>query len=472
MVFSSEIFLFAFLPIVIAGYYLVNPKLRNIWLLIASLVFYSWGEPKYVILMIISIAVNYLFGLLIGREERKNKGWVLAAAVLFNVSFLVWFKYLGFIIGIVDSVFHTELLSEHMWIADIRMPIGISFFTFQILSYVIDVYRQDVKPQKNILKLGLYISLFPQLIAGPIVRYIDVAKQIDDRQITVEKLYTGTYRFVQGFVKKVLFSNTLAQVADLAFDSKMSEHSMAMAWIGIICYTLQIYFDFSGYSDMAIGMGRIFGFDFLENFDYPYISLSVKEFWRRWHISLSTWFRDYVYIPLGGNRKGIVRTYIHLLIIFFITGLWHGASYNFIIWGLFHGVFLILERWKLGVILEKAPKVMRHIYTMLVVMVGWVFFRADTLTDAGLYINSMFKIQEWNFKLVLANLDGEKLTILILAAVFATPVWRILQSKIERLRRGKTIWNSIHLLVMVFMFVLSISYMTGSGFNPFIYFRF
>ena len=348
MVFSSFVFLIYFLPITVLGYYLMPGKGKNLWLLLASLIFYAWGEPKYIILMLVSILINYGLGLLIEKENSQagRKAWMIFS-VIYNLGILVWFKYLHFFADTVDSVFGLSLVKQHPFLETITMPIGISFFTFQILSYVTDVYRKEVKAQRNPLKLALYISLFPQLIAGPIVRYIDVAEQIEHRTITFDKAYRGTVRFMRGFIKKVLLSNTLAQVATMAFDDKLAVGSMSMAWIGIICYSLQIYFDFSGYSDMAIGLGKIFGFDFLENFNYPYISGSVREFWRRWHISLSSWFRDYLYIPLGGSRKGAWRTYRNMFIVFFVTGLWHGASYNFILWGLFHGVFLVLERWKL-----------------------------------------------------------------------------------------------------------------------------
>lgn len=473
MVFSSAIFLFAFLPVAIGGYFIIHPKLRNIWLLLVSLFFYSWGEPKYVLLMIASILINYVIGIGIGCSKRQPvRVILLISSILYNLGVLAWFKYLGFMVSTFDRVFHTELVAAHSWVMDIQMPIGISFFTFQILSYVIDVYRKEVEAQKNVLKLGLYISLFPQLIAGPIVRYIDVAKQIDNRVVSFDGIYAGTLRFVIGFTKKVLFSNVLAQVAALAFDDKYAIGSMAMAWMGIVCYTLQIYFDFSGYSDMAIGLGKIFGFDFLENFNYPYISTSIKEFWRRWHISLSSWFRDYLYIPLGGSRKGKIRTYCNLLIIFFVTGLWHGASFNFIVWGLFHGAFLILERLPFGQWLEKWPKVIRHLYTMFVVMIGWVFFRAESLTDALIYIKNLFCITAWNGDVVLARVNMEMVVIMIFAIIFSMPILCKVQNKINSLEKRRALCNCVFLSVILAGFVLSICYMTGSGFNPFIYFRF
>ena len=473
MVFSSFVFLIYFLPITVLGYYLMPGKGKNLWLLLASLIFYAWGEPKYIILMLVSILINYGLGLLIEKENSQagRKAWMIFS-VIYNLGILVWFKYLHFFADTVDSVFGLSLVKQHPFLETITMPIGISFFTFQILSYVIDVYRKEVKAQRNPLKLALYISLFPQLIAGPIVRYIDVAEQIEHRTITFDKAYRGTVRFMRGFIKKVLLSNTLAQVATMAFDDKLAVGSMSMAWIGIICYSLQIYFDFSGYSDMAIGLGKIFGFDFLENFNYPYISGSVREFWRRWHISLSSWFRDYLYIPLGGSRKGAWRTYRNLFIVFFVTGLWHGASYNFILWGLFHGVFLVLERWKLGAFLERIPQVFRHIYTLLIVMIAWVFFRAETLPEAGQYLLQMVNVIHWNWNAVYTNINPEQVTFMILGILFSLPVVDRFTERFVENGRRKQVWNSLYLAVVGGVFILSICYMTGSGFNPFIYFRF
>lgn len=473
MVFSSFIFIIYFLPITILGYYLLPSKAKNIWLLLVSLLFYAWGEPKYILLMLLSVLVNYGLGL--GIEAWKKpvgKRLLLIVSVIYNLGVLVWFKYLHFFADTADALFGLSVVEQHPFIEQITMPIGISFFTFQILSYVIDVYRQEVKAQRNPYKLALYISLFPQLIAGPIVRYIDVAEQIDSRSLTFEKGYQGTVRFMRGFIKKVLLSNTLAGIAVLAFDDKLAVGSMSMAWLGIISYSLQIYFDFSGYSDMAIGLGKIFGFDFLENFNYPYISGSVREFWRRWHISLSSWFRDYLYIPLGGSRKGAWRTYLNLLIVFFVTGLWHGASFNFIIWGLFHGLFLILERWKFGKLLEKLPAVIRHAYTLLVVMIAWVFFRAETLGDALEYLRQMVTVTAWNWNAVYTSINPEQVTFVILGILFSMPVVDRFTTRFTEEGRHRQLWNSLYLTGLGLLFILSICYMTGSGFNPFIYFRF
>lgn len=473
MVFSSALFLFLFLPISILGYFIIPRRCKNFWLLLVSIFFYSWGEPKYVFLILLSILVNFGFGIGMGRiKNKKLQKSILILSIIYNIGILVWFKYLNFFIGTFDSLFHTNILEQSEQLPTITMPIGISFFTFQIMSYVIDVYRNNVKPQKNLIKLALYISLFPQLIAGPIVRYIDVEKEIEERKTTFEDIYQGTMRFIYGFMKKVLLSNTLSQIAIMAFDQKLAQDSMSMAWLGMIGYTLQIYFDFSGYSDMAIGLGRIFGFHFLENFQYPYISNSIKEFWRRWHISLSSWFRDYIYIPLGGSRRGTAKTYRNLFIIFFLTGLWHGASFNFIIWGLWHGFFLVLERWKLGKTLEKIPAVFSHGYTLLVVMIGWVFFRAETLSDAWQYCCQLVNITSWNFSAVFANINGELLTVICLGILFCTPFPFQWITKITESGKAARIIRSAYLVLLFIGFWGAICYMTGSGFNPFIYFRF
>lgn len=347
----------------------------------------------------------------------------------------------------------------------IKLPIGISFFTFQIMSYVVDVYRREVKEQRNIWNLTLYISLFPQLIAGPIVRYIDVENQINNREVNLESFYLGIKRFMVGFSKKVLIADQLSPLVNNAFSNPQA--SIYLNWIGIISYTLQIYFDFSGYSDMAIGMGRMFGFDFLENFNYPYISKSIKEFWRRWHISLSTWFRDYVYIPLGGNRGGKVRQYLNLLIVFFLTGLWHGASYNFIFWGLYYGFFLILERRGFGYKLEKLSPVIQHVYTIFIVMIGWVFFRADTLYDSCVYIHNLFRFQNNAWTVFRYNMNAQFWCCIVTGVLFSTPLFVNVEN--NKIYQFKSLILDIGI---VSVFLLSICYMVGTGFSPFLYFRF
>lgn len=461
MVFSTPIFLFLFLPAVLVLNYIIPKKYiaaKNVVLLIASLFFYAWGEPKNVLLMLLSIAVNYVCGLLLGRfdSDEKKRKVVLWASVVFNLGLLFFFKYFNFVTGGLFPV--------------IKLPIGISFFTFQIMSYTIDVYRRSVEPQKSLLKLALYISLFPQLIAGPIVRYIDVEKQLTYRECTAEKTARGMIRFSMGLAKKVIVSNTVAAICDGIFGSTNTVPAFT-AWVGVICYALQIYFDFSGYSDMAIGMGHMLGFDFLENFNYPYVSCSVQEFWRRWHISLSSWFRDYLYIPLGGNRRGKVRTYINLIIVFACTGLWHGASFSFIVWGLWHGLFLVIERLGFKKVLDKLPKFIGWIYTMLVVLVGWVFFRADTLSAAMKYLGEMFSFSG-GVANGMAQFDNLSFIITVIAIVLCTPVYQFLKGKLEKTEGGKKAAFVIGAVLATGLFILSVIFLTGSGYNPFIYFRF
>lgn len=461
MVFSTPIFLFLFLPAVLVLNYIIPKKYiaaKNVVLLIASLFFYVWGEPRNVLLMLLSIAVNYVCGLLLGRfdSDEKKRKVVLWASVVFNLGLLFFFKYFNFVTG---GIFPA-----------IKLPIGISFFTFQIMSYTIDVYRRSVEPQKNLVKLALYISLFPQLIAGPIVRYIDVEKQLTYRECTAEKTARGMIRFSMGLAKKVIISNTVAAICDGIFGSTNTVPAFT-AWVGVICYALQIYFDFSGYSDMAIGMGHMLGFDFLENFNYPYVSCSVQEFWRRWHISLSSWFRDYLYIPLGGNRRGKVRTYINLIIVFACTGLWHGASFSFIVWGLWHGLFLVIERLGFKKVLDKLPKFIGWIYTMLVVLVGWVFFRADTLPAAMKYLGEMFSFSG-GVANGMAQFDNLSFIITVIAIVLCTPVYQFLKGKLEKTEGGKKAAFVIGAVLATGLFILSVIFLTGSGYNPFIYFRF
>ena len=461
MVFSTPIFLFLFLPAVLVLNYIIPKKYiaaKNVVLLIASLFFYAWGEPKNVLLMLLSIVVNYVCGLLLGRfdSDEKKRKVVLWASVVFNLGLLFFFKYFNFVTG---GIFPA-----------IKLPIGISFFTFQIMSYTIDVYRRSVEPQKSLLKLALYISLFPQLIAGPIVRYIDVEKQLTYRECTAEKTARGMIRFSMGLAKKVIVSNTVAAICDGIFGSTNTVPAFT-AWVGVICYALQIYFDFSGYSDMAIGMGHMLGFDFLENFNYPYVSCSVQEFWRRWHISLSSWFRDYLYIPLGGNRRGKVRTYINLIIVFACTGLWHGASFSFIVWGLWHGLFLVIERLGFKKALDKLPKFIGWIYTMLVVLVGWVFFRADTLSAAMKYLGEMFSFSG-GVANGMAQFDNLSFIITAIALVLCTPVYQLVKGKLEKTDGGKKAAFVIGAVLATGLFILSVIFLTGSGYNPFIYFRF
>lgn len=463
MVFSSSIFLFLFLPFVLTGYFCLKDNYKNIWLLLISLFFYSWGEPEYVFLMILTICLNYtLVLLMVELNKSVYKRFVLYMAIISNLFILGYFKYVDFLINIFNDIFVNVFSLQQ-----VALPIGISFFIFQSLSYVIDVYRGEVKAQKNILYLGLYIALFPQLIAGPIVRYKSIENEIINRKVTIDGFATGARQFMIGFSKKLLIADSLAPFVNEIFS--IDGGSCLVAWLGAVAYTLQIFFDFSGYSDMAIGLGRMFGFTFPVNFYYPYISTSVKEFWRRWHMSLSSWFKDYVYIPLGGNRNGKLRTYINLWIVFFLTGLWHGASWNFVVWGLYHGGFLVIERLGADKILEKLPAIFRHVYLVVIVIIGWVFFNAQDLHHAVNYIKTMFNLTGQEYVDYIIYMDKQYMTCLIAGMVFSMPV-------VEWIRNNSLAHCKVFLLfndiAVLGMFVLAICCMYGAGFSPFLYFRF
>lgn len=439
MTFASELFIFFFMPLVLLLCILGrNVKINNGILLAASLIFYSWGGIGNCLLLLISIGLNYM----LGNYVRGRKS-VLCLAVIYNIAVLGVFKYTGLISA--------------------AQPIGISFFTFSILSYIIDVYYGKVKAQKNIFNLGLYVLLFPKVMSGPIVRYIDIEKEITDRTIDTESIYNGMRRFCCGFVKKVLFANEMSEMADTAFSYQWGLHPV-FAWLGAVSYMLYIYLDFSAYSDMAIGLGNMFGFHFGENFNYPYISTSIKEFWRRWHISLSSWFRDYVYIPLGGNRKGNLRTYLNLLIVFFLTGLWHGASLNFIVWGLYHGFFLLIER--LTGFCSKIPRWLAWVYSMLVVIVGWIFFKTESLGQAMRYIGYMFGFQKGSLGNleIFRKFDLQYIIFFIISVLISFPLMKRLISGIKI--------NWIKDIGILILFFVAICYMAASDYNPFIYFRF
>jgi alginate O-acetyltransferase complex protein AlgI len=470
MVFSSSIFLFFFLPLVIIGYYLLKENYRIYFLMLASLFFYAWGEPKYVLIMLLSIIINYTFGLFI-HSSISSQRKLLAKILLFlsvacNLGILFYFKYLDFTINTINRAFNAGLS-----LRNIVLPIGISFFTCQGMSYVIDLYRQKVNVQKNPGLLAFYISFFPQLIAGPIVRYIDIEKQIYSRSESVEKFVSGAQRFVIGLAKKLVIANNIGYVADLVFANPATENTAIVAWFGIICYTFQIYFDFSGYSDMAIGLGKMFGFDFLENFNYPYISKTITEFWRRWHMSLSSWFRDYVYIPLGGNRKGNV--YLNLLIVFIVTGFWHGASFNFLAWGLWHGLFLIIERlFNAREVRNKYFSPMHRALSMLVVVVGWVFFRSPGLRYALSYLGIMFGIiKPENVRFTIRYyFSPGNIFILCLAILASTPAMKRL-FEFFKVRNVITLKWATSVIILLLFFVC-IVIVTSTSYNPFIYFRF
>ena len=467
MVFSSVLFLFRFLPIFMICYFLVPRKMKNLVLFLGSLVFYAWGEPVYIFLMLFSTISDYVWGRLIEEYRGKDRSRIfLLCSIVINLFILGFFKYADFLMQTVNAVFGTSIP-----FLNLPLPIGISFYTFQTMSYVIDVYRGDTKAQRNILQFGVYVTMFPQLIAGPILKYHQVERYLQDRRTDLDAISYGAKRFVTGLAKKVLLANNLGllwkQVTELGTD----QMSVLMAWLGIAAFALQIYFDFSGYSDMAIGLGRMLGFEFKKNFDYPYISTSVSEFWRRWHISLSTWFREYLYIPLGGNRKGQVRTYVNLLIVFFATGLWHGAGATFIIWGLYHGLFLVVERMGLGKLLEKnCFRGLNHIYTALVVVVGWVFFRADTLADAKVILHQMFT---WENGIYPASLFVNPKVIFL--AVLGVLLSGIVQSICPKLREHlyeKEVTKTVDIVIMAVLLFLCTMYLVSSTYNPFIYFRF
>ena len=478
---SSTIYLFFFLPLTLLAYFVVGSRGRNAILLAASLLFYAWGETVYLLVMLFSIAANYLFGLLIdrARERGSRGGTAFALAVATNLGLLGFFKYANFFVDNLNQVLPVLGLAP-MDIGRVHLPIGISFFTFQALSYIIDLYRNETAVQRSLLNFALYKALFPQLIAGPIVRYRDVAREIEQRTVSLDDFASGVQRFIIGLGKKVLIANVMGRAADTIFATPAETLPATLAWIGAIAFMLQIYFDFSGYSDMAIGLGRMFGFHFLENFNYPYIARSIREFWLRWHISRSTWFRDYLYIPLGGNRHGPVRTGANLLLVFLLCGLWHGASWTFLIWGVYHGIFLVLERVPaVRRLLDRLPAPLQHAYVLLVVLVGWVFFRADTFAHALAYLEAMVDFSRpplFNSQLFLA-LNNEFSLTLAAAVIGSTPVFMLLQ----RWRAGRPIvpapamrWLAATAQVgsLGFVLVYSIAAVLGGAHNPFLYFRF
>lgn len=467
MVFSSNIFLFLFLPLVIALYFLPFEKIgfkkyKNNFLLVASLFFYSWGETKYIVLLLSSIIGNYYFGILISKDRKYS----LFFAVAFNLALLCYFKYANFFIESLNS-FGLGIENKK-----ILLPIGISFFTFHAISYLVDIYRKKCQVQKNILDLALYISFFPQLIAGPIVRYNFIQRFLTLRHYSSLTISYGVRRFIIGLGKKILIANPLGEIANLVFSSGVSDITSWVAWFALACYTLQIYFDFSGYSDMAIGLARIFGFKFPENFNYPYISRSIKEFWRRWHLSLSSWFRDYLYIPLGGNRVSVAKQYFNLVLVFFLCGLWHGASWNFVIWGLFHGLFLVLERGKrYSKILISLPKLFQNFYAILIVMIGWVFFRSPDLAYSLGFLKVMFLGNESAFisndilKLLRSHFMW---TSFFLAIIGFSPLMKNLYLRFRKNECFSYLFDAF----LIFILFLCVTRLSAATHNPFIYFQF
>ncbi|ETP73530.1 putative membrane protein involved in D-alanine export [Lachnospiraceae bacterium JC7] len=488
MVFSSTLFLFCFLPVTLAGCYICmvldkkvignRRELSNIWLLIMSILFFAWSQMGYLWIIVLNILVNYVGAGII--HLKKEKGCYTASKILLtltvavNLGILFYFKYFDFSIDTVNHVFGRQIP-----LRNIILPIGISFFTFQAMSYTIDVYRGRAAVQRNPLKLALYVMLFPQLIAGPIVRYTDVETEIDDRRVSLEDFSYGARRFITGLGKKALIANTMAVTVDGIFAQGTENNTVAIAWLGAVAYALQIYFDFSGYSDMAIGLGRMFGFHFLENFDLPYISRSITEFWRRWHISLSTWFRDYVYIPLGGNRCGTLVTYRNLFIIFLLTGIWHGAAWHYIFWGIWHGMFMLMERFfrKRNFVISSIWNVLGHVYTLFVVLMGWIFFRADTLPQAFWYIKTMFGRalgSEPGFS-VMWYLDGWTAAMLIFGIMFSTGLPSkaagFIRAKCEAASKMQVYEASRDILLLALLLLSSMRIVSGT-YNPFIYFQF
>lgn len=466
MVFSSTIFIFIFLPIVLFTYYVLGKKIKNYVLLIASLFFYAWGGVDYLKILILSIIINYIFGLLIDRvrENIKIKKVFLTIGVVINLAILFYYKYYDFFVENSNLVFNTNFQLKY-----IVLPIGISFFTFQGMSYIIDIYRNDGKVNKNPFAVALYISFFPQLVAGPIVKYKTVDDQIRNRKETIEYFSYGINRFVMGLAKKVIIADILGSMADNIFNLYYSGIDTPTAWIGAICYTFQIYYDFSGYSDMAIGLGYMFGFKFMENFNYPYISKSITEFWRRWHISLSTWFKEYLYIPLGGNRKGNV--YFNLFVVFLVTGIWHGAAWTFILWGLWHGLFILIERaiskreWYI-----KTPAAIKYIITMLIVILGWVLFRADSLDQAIGYIRTMFGFNNpTSLTFEYMYFINKKFVFwMVISIIGSVP---FISGKLKKYRGNKT-FEFISTIVIALLFIVSIIFVVNSTYSPFIYFQF
>ena len=463
MLFTSINFLYYFLPIVLVLYFIVPKKAKNFVLFIASMTFYFYGEPKYILLMLAEIVVAYIGAIII--DKHKNKG-TLAIVLAIHIGLLVFFKYTDFIINNINNIFNSKIQ-----LLQLALPIGISFYTFQIISYEVDVFRGTVKAQKNLINLATYVSLFPQLIAGPIVRYETIEDELSNRKHSFENFAYGTRRFTIGLAKKVLIANMLGEICNKF--TMADEKTVVLYWLFAISYMLQIYFDFSAYSDMAIGLGRIFGFHFLENFNYPYISKSITEFWRRWHISLGSWFRDYVYIPLGGSKEGKIKLVRNLLIVWLLTGIWHGASWNFVVWGLMFGVLLIIEKLWLGKYIEKLPKIFRSLYVLFIVMISFIIFNANTMKEAfaniaGLFgANSIGMIDDYTWYYLKSYL-----VTLIIAIIGATPLMKNIAEKLKKNTVMSKIINVLEPIAMVGILIIVTSYLVDNSYNPFLYFRF
>jgi len=472
MVFSSLLFLFYYLPVVILGYFIIPKKFKNLWLLAVSLFFYAWGEPVFVLLMIGVILLNYISGLWIQRLKDIGRlftaRFALILCIILNLASLGFFKYADFLVSNINLIPGVSIP-----LPGIALPIGVSFFTFQALSYTIDVYRGDVSAQRSPVAFGTYVALFPQLIAGPIVQYKTIDEQLTNRVHSYDKFGEGVRRFIVGLAKKVLIANTVGEIWSNISGMDISTLPVLTAWIGILAFTFQIYFDFSGYSDMAIGLGKMFGFEFLENFNYPYMSKSITEFWRRWHISLGTWFRDYVYIPLGGNRKGLPKQLRNILIVWMLTGIWHGASWNFVLWGLYFGILLAIEKLFLLNILKRLPSAISHIYTMFIVIISWVIFAFDNASDGFAYLSAMFGgggalFDNQSIYLLITNF-----ILLLIGSIGSTDYpKRFVESLENKLAKKQTLVTSGACAVLLGLAVLCVAYLVDASYNPFLYFRF
>ncbi len=473
MVFSSLIFVFTFLPLAILIYYIVPHRFKHLVLLLFSLLFYGWGEPFYIILMIITSSFDYTCGLLLGRYDNRPvlRRTILVISVVVNIGILCFFKYYSFIVTNINSL-------TGLNITDLKLPlpIGISFYTFQAMSYVIEVYQRKVKVQKNIIDFGTFVTMFPQLVAGPIVKYGEIADQLKNRRESRDLFGEGVQEFIAGLAKKVLIANNIGILWDSVKSTPISDLTILSSWLGIIAFTFQIYYDFSGYSNMAIGMGKMFGFKFLVNFNYPYIAKSVTEFWRRWHISLGSWFREYVYIPMGGNRVGTLKLYRNLIVVWFLTGLWHGASWNFVLWGLYFGLFIIIEKMFLGRLLGKLPGFAGNIYTLLVAVIGWVLFEFESLSKCGAYLGLMFGAGR-SGSAAASFLDSQALyylsanaALFVIAAACATPFPARLADRLRH-KAGQIGTIAFPAFNMALLFITA-AYMVNESYNPFLYFRF
>ena len=484
MVFSSPIFLLLFLPVVLTGYFLL-PGLRtkNLWLLGFSLLFYAWGEPIFIFLALLSTLMNYYLGRWVDHtEDDARRKFAVGLAVTLNIGLLAFFKYANFAADNLNSLLARINLHPPA-MPRILLPIGISFFTFHALSYVMDVYRRKQPAARNPADVALYIFFFPQLIAGPILRWSAIAPQLQQRTVTCEEFAEGIRRFIGGLTKKMIIANVVAAPADQIFALPASELTPVLAWFGALCYAVQIYFDFSGYSDMAVGLGKMFGFVFLENFNFPYVAQSIQDFWRRWHISLSTWFRDYLYIPLGGNRCSERRNYFNLVTVFFLCGLWHGASWTFVIWGLYHGLFLVLERTRFGAFISGLPRPFRHLYALVAVLIGWVLFRAETFPQAVTFLTTMSGLgqKSADAQPLARYLSHQVAWSMTFGIIFAAPVWGTLKNQLVKTsatwpvpaRLGGLAFGLVFETVLLMaLLVISAAWLAGGTYNPFIYYRF